>query len=228
MKVLGAIIALLPLALVAWYFRREEGGGFALVSSADAAELPSAAAVDASPVTPDTGPGWFTLPAWMTSADPLAIAPAADAVATTAGGIVLDPGTGSTWRTPPAGQIYASAFTAAEQAYGLPAGMLSSQAYQESRYNPNAFNKSSGAIGLMQFEPATAADYGIDPRDPYQSIDGAGRYLRDLYKKFGSWSGALAAYDWGMGNLQRKGIDRAPTETKNYFSQILARIGLTA
>lgn len=219
MNPLGVVIALLPLGLIAWWLSR---GSF--VQDAGAAAMPEFVDTNAGA----SSSSWSPLPPWLTSSDPLGEAPAPDAIATTNGGIVLDQGTVSTWTTPPAGAPYASAFAAAESKYGLPAGLLSSQAYQESRYNPNAYNSSSGAIGLMQFLPSTANDYGIDPKDPLQSIDGAGRYMRDLYQRFGSWSLALAAYNWGMGNVQRKGIAAAPTETKNYFAQILGRLGLNA
>ena len=66
------------------------------------------------------------------------------------------------WTTPPKGQKYEKAFQSVTAKYALPDGLLSRVAYQESRYNPNAKSK-VGAIGLMQFMPATAKQYGIDP-----------------------------------------------------------------
>jgi len=81
-----------------------------------------------------------------------------------------------------------------------------------------------GALGIAQFMPATAADLGIDPLDPFQAIDGAGRYLASLYRMFGNWTQALAAYNWGAGNVQRKGLTNAPAETVAYYSSILADV----
>ena len=70
----------------------------------------------------------------------------------------------------------------AEQKYGLPEGTLARMAYIESRGNPNASNP-SGADGLMQFMPGTAAAYGlrhgVDTRDASKSIDAAARLARD-------------------------------------------------
>lgn len=129
------------------------------------------------------------------------------------------------WITPSKGQVYEAVFAAAEKAYSLPSGMLSRVAYQESRYNPNA-KSPVGALGLMQFMPATAKDFGIDPLDPVASIWAAGKYLSQLYRQFGTWDKALAAYNWGQGNVSRKGLDKAPTETRNYFTSILADLGL--
>lgn len=129
------------------------------------------------------------------------------------------------WTTPAKGQIYESVFQAATSMYGLPEGLLSRVAYQESRYNKDAVSP-VGAIGLMQFMPATAAGMGFDPKDPVASIWGAAKYLKQLYTQFGDWQKALAAYNWGPGNVSRKGLDKAPTETRNYFSEILGDLGL--
>jgi soluble lytic murein transglycosylase-like protein len=129
------------------------------------------------------------------------------------------------WK-PPA--KYAQAIAAAEARHGIPADMLARLLYQESRYREDIITgktrSSVGAIGIAQFMPATAAEMGIDPLDPFQSIDGAGRYLRRLYTSLGSWTRALAAYNWGIGNVQRKGLAVAPTETVNYYSQILGDV----
>lgn len=72
-----------------------------------------------------------------------------------------------------------------EQKYGLPQGLLANTAGAESSWNPNAINPDSGATGLMQFMPATAKSLGIDPRDPMQSIDAAGKYYQHLIQKNG-------------------------------------------
>jgi len=113
---------------------------------------------------------------------------------------------------------------AAESRNEIPSGLLVRQAWQESRFNPNAVNKSSGAQGLMQFMPATAAEWGVNVFDAASAADGAGRYMAWLYRKLGSWSLALAGYNWGIGNVMRKGMDAAPTETQNYVSQINADV----
>ncbi|MFD1121826.1 transglycosylase SLT domain-containing protein [Methylophilus flavus] len=114
---------------------------------------------------------------------------------------------------------YAKLLDEAETKYGLPKGLLHSQMQAESNGNPNV-KSPVGAVGLMQFMPDTAAQYGIDPLDPAQSIDGAGRYMRDLVKQTGNTRSALAAYNWGIGNLKRKGIDNMPDETRNYIDKV--------
>ena len=129
------------------------------------------------------------------------------------------------WR-PPA--LYADAIAASEARNGLPSDMLARLLYQESRYRADIIDGRTkspvGALGIAQFMPATAAQMGINPMDPFQAIDGAGRYLASLYRQTGSWSQALAAYNWGIGNVNRRGLDSAPTETRNYYTQILADV----
>lgn len=126
---------------------------------------------------------------------------------------------------------YAATISATESRYGLPADMLARLLYQESRYRPDIISGATrspvGALGIAQFMPATAAELGIDPLNPAQAIDGAGRYLSRLFQSFGNWSEALAAYNWGMGNVQRKGLAAAPRETRNYYAQILADVNNT-
>lgn len=103
--------------------------------------------------------------------------------------------------------------------------LLASMAFQESRFNPNARSR-AGATGLMQFMPGTAAQYGIDPTDPNQSIDGAARMMRDLLDKYnGNTSNALAAYNWGQDNVDKwlkKGGNAAalPAETRDYIEKV--------
>ena len=111
-------------------------------------------------------------------------------------------------------------FNQLEQQYNLPQNLLKSVAYTESRYNPNATSP-VGASGMFQFMPATAKQYGVDTSDPYSSADGAARMYATLLKQNnGDLNKALAGYNWGQGNLNKKGLDNAPQETKNYISQI--------
>ena len=115
--------------------------------------------------------------------------------------------------------------SAAEARYGIPSGLLVRQAWQESRFNPQAVSP-AGAKGLMQFMSATAAEWGVDVGSVESSADGAGRYMQWLYGRLGSRSLALAAYNWGIGNVLRKGLGAAPVETRNYVAQIGGELGL--
>lgn len=92
--------------------------------------------------------------------------------------------------------------------------------WQESGFNPNVHDSSAGAIGIAQFEPATARGMGIDPHDPRQALDASARLdaghlkqyanrARLLANHYGGWSArygaalALAAYNAGTAALER-------------------------
>ncbi|MFO7655732.1 MAG: transglycosylase SLT domain-containing protein [Bacteroidales bacterium] len=91
----------------------------------------------------------------------------------------------------------------------------------ESALNPRAYSRAR-AVGLWQFMYGTGKLYGltvnshIDERmDPIKSTHAAARFLRDLYKRYGDWTLALAAYNCGPGNVN-KAIRRSGGK-KNYW-----------
>lgn len=128
------------------------------------------------------------------------------------------------WSPPATAAPYLEDIRRAEVRYALPEQLLARVLYQESRFRPDIINgttrSSAGAVGIAQFMPATAAELGVDPLNPASAIDGAGRYLRRLFDRFGNWSEALAAYNWGQGNVARRGLEAAPAETRNYLAEI--------
>ena len=87
--------------------------------------------------------------------------------------------------------------------YGLDPQLLRILCFIESRYRLDAISP-KGARGPMQFMPDTASRYGLsNPHDPQQAIDAAGRYLRDLLRRFGGRTDlALAAYNAGEGTVE--------------------------
>ena len=108
-------------------------------------------------------------------------------------------------------------------------------ARQESGLNPGAVNAASGARGLMQLMPGTAADLGVDPDNVLSNVLGGIRYLRDQLSTFGDDAKALAAYNWGPRHVaeavERWGADwlrHAPRETQNYVTSILSQMGASA
>jgi membrane-bound lytic murein transglycosylase D len=115
-------------------------------------------------------------------------------------------------------------------------------AVAESGFQPQALNARSGAGGMWQFMPTGA--YGLtrngwfDERfDPEKSSKAYALYMKTLYNQFGDWYLAMAAYDWGPGNVQRAVMRTGyadfwelyrrnvlPGETKNYVPGIIAAI----
>ncbi|WP_026421634.1 transglycosylase SLT domain-containing protein [Actinokineospora inagensis] len=118
---------------------------------------------------------------------------------------------------------YANLFAQATAKYGLPSGLLSAVAKQESNYNPNAVS-GAGAQGLMQLMPSTASSLGVNAFDPAQAVDGAARLLKSNLQSFGSVPLALAAYNAGPGAVRK--YDGVPpyTETQNYVKKIMANL----
>jgi len=122
----------------------------------------------------------------------------------------------------------------------LPVEVLS-VALVESGFNPLALSP-KGARGIWQLMPDTARRYGLtvapgaDQRTHHEhATRAAARYLQDLYRMFGDWELALAAYNAGEGRVQQA-IERAgvrdfnelsrrkllPLETRNYVPAVLA------
>ena len=118
-------------------------------------------------------------------------------------------------------------FGSLEAKYGLPTGLLRSVATVESQGNPYATSR-AGAQGLFQFMPGTAKDLGINPLNPEQAASGAARYLRQLLDQTGgNLPDALAAYNWGIGNVKNKGRAASPLETQMYVPKVLAGLPQT-
>lgn len=124
---------------------------------------------------------------------------------------------------------------------GVPQDLIY-QAVAESGFQPRAVNRQSGAGGMWQFIPSAARLYGlnrdrwVDERfDPVKSTIAYATYMKQLHAQLGDWYLAMAAYDWGAGNVQRA-VERTgyadfwelyqrnvlPQETKNYVPIIIA------
>lgn len=107
-----------------------------------------------------------------------------------------------------------------ERQYGLPSNILSSVMDTESKGNPKALSP-AGAKGLFQFMDPTAKELGVDPWNPESSAHGAAKMLHGLLNKYGGdVNKALAGYNWGQGNVDRKGLQNAPSETRNYIAKV--------
>jgi membrane-bound lytic murein transglycosylase D len=126
------------------------------------------------------------------------------------------------------------------QSRGMPTE-LALLPFIESAFNPQAMS-SARASGMWQFMPATGRDYTLkqnifrdDRRDVLASTKAALDYLGRLRNKFGDWHLALAAYNWGEGNVQKaiarnlsQGLPtdyeslRMPAETQHYVPKLQA------
>lgn len=113
--------------------------------------------------------------------------------------------------------------------------------FVESAFNPQALSVAKAA-GMWQFVPGTGRTYNLkqnmwqdERRDVLASTGAALDYLSRLHDMFGDWYLALAAYNWGEGNVQRAiarnqaaGLPtdyqslRMPNETRNYVPKLQA------
>jgi membrane-bound lytic murein transglycosylase D len=117
-------------------------------------------------------------------------------------------------------------------------------AVAESGFQAQVVNRKSGAAGMWQFMTNTGPTYNLTTNgyfdyrfDPEKSTRAYARYMKNLYALFGDWYLAMAAYDWGPGNIQRV-VSRTgyadywelyrhgamPGETRAYVPQILAAV----
>ena len=116
-------------------------------------------------------------------------------------------------------------FKGLEDRYGLPAGLLYAAWGAESSYGKNMLSP-AGAKGHFGFMDKTAKAYGLDdPNDLNKSALAAAKLFRDLLKEFhGDLKKAIAAYNWGAGNVEKHGVDRLPLETQKEIQRIMAGI----
>lgn len=123
---------------------------------------------------------------------------------------------------------YGPAITRAAASFGLDPKLIEAVIQTESGFNAQAVSP-VGAQGLMQLMPGTAADLGVkDAFDPEQNIQAGSKYLKQLMDRYHGDTGlALAAYNWGMGNLERN-PERMPQETVNYVAKVTALMSDTA
>jgi len=123
---------------------------------------------------------------------------------------------------------YGPILDAAGDKYGVPRAMMRAVAWVESRWSPTA-GSSVGAVGLMQLMPSVAESLGVKDRtNPQQNAEGGAKFLKSLRDKAGSWPVALAAYNWGPGNVFGSSTRSPhmfeaqwPTNTQQYVREVM-------
>ncbi len=112
---------------------------------------------------------------------------------------------------------------------GISPDYFTRQINLESGFNPNA-SSPSGAVGIAQFLPSTAAGLGINPWNPNEALNAAAHLMASYAKNYGGdYAKALAAYNGGSGTLQyalnacgaANWMNCLPGETRNYIRLIM-------
>lgn len=114
-------------------------------------------------------------------------------------------------------------FEKAAAKYNVSVNLLKAIGKAESNFDADAVSR-SGAQGIMQLMPRTAASLGVtDSFDPEQNIMGGAKYISELLDKYdGNTSLALAAYNAGMNNVKKYGGIPPFEETQNYVKKVSA------
>jgi hypothetical protein len=92
----------------------------------------------------------------------------------------------------------------------------------------------NGPQGPMQLSAAAAADVGGGDRFDETENRALGRaYLAHMFRRYGSWADAIAAYNWGPGHLDEwigggRTADKFPAAVERYRARVLGTSGLAA
>ncbi len=137
------------------------------------------------------------------------------------------------WQDANEGPIWMPELTIAENEFGIPSHLLARVAFEESSFRAEVIDgtvsSKAGCVGIMQLNPVYFPGAGVSAE---QDIERAAAFLAGLYARFSDWQVALAAYNWGGGNVHHEfalNADRyiladMPMETQNYVRQICADV----
>lgn len=137
------------------------------------------------------------------------------------------------WKDEAEGPHWVPILNAAEDKHAIPTDLLARIAYQESHFRRDIIDgttkSSAGAVGIMQLLPQFFPGAGANP---VADIETAGKYLEQLHSRFHDWQVALAAYNWGPGNIDKFVRDGGtlaslPKETSDYVTDIAGDTGVT-
>jgi soluble lytic murein transglycosylase-like protein len=123
----------------------------------------------------------------------------------------------------------------AEEHYGIPTNLLVRIAYQESSFRPDVISglvrSSAGCVGIMQLNPMYFPNAG---KSTALDISNAAQLLANLHARFRDWQLAVAAYNWGGGDLHHAiavdggvTLDDLPAETAAYVRAIFTDVPIT-
>ena len=121
--------------------------------------------------------------------------------------------------------VMCSAMVSVARANDLPLPFFANLIWQESNFDIHSISR-RGALGVAQFMPQTANEYGLmNPFEPVHSLYASARFLRRLAAQFGNLGLAAMAYNAGPRRvvdwMARRGV--LPGETRDYVGRITGR-----
>jgi soluble lytic murein transglycosylase-like protein len=140
---------------------------------------------------------------------------------------------GANWRTANEALKWIPIANATEDRYGIPRDLLARLLFEESSFLPEVISGAersvAGCVGIAQLNPVYFPNAG---QNPAADIDAAGRLLWTLYWRFADWQVAVAAYNWGGGNIHHdytKDFNKYvlmdyPPETISYVREIISDV----
>jgi soluble lytic murein transglycosylase-like protein len=132
------------------------------------------------------------------------------------------------------GGVWLAHLASAERAYDIPTDLLARIAYEESHFRDDIIRgeeaSPAGALGIMQLMPKFFLSVRVPTPftdvDVAQQIDEAAQFLAHLNDHTHDWQFAVAAYNAGLGNVEKyAGIPPFP-ETEKYVADITADVPL--
>lgn len=140
----------------------------------------------------------------------------------------------SGWQTVQQGPVWVPVLNAAENRYGIPQNLLARMAYQESHFRQGVIDGSiaspAGALGILQLMPQFFSSVRVprpySPQDTAAQIEESARELSRLYGHYQDWGLAVAAYNWGQGNVDRHQSygGAVPAETATYVAAVFTDV----
>lgn len=129
------------------------------------------------------------------------------------------------------GEPYLPSLAAAEVACGIPTDLLARVAFQECSWRPEIISgevkSPAGAVGMMQLMPQYFAGAGVSWQ---ADIVTAAHELARLHNVFQDWQLAVAAYNWGQGNVRKYQADPSiglPVETSDYITDVFGDVHIS-
>jgi soluble lytic murein transglycosylase-like protein len=146
------------------------------------------------------------------------------------------------WMSEGDGPQWMPTLNAAETLLEIPTNLLARCAFQESTFRHEVIlgliPSSCGALGILQLMPrffsSVLVPVPFTPENITAQISESAAFLASLYTRFSDWQVAVAAYNWGGGDVHHEYVldhnkyvlSDMPTQTQNYVRKVFSDVPL--